>query len=146
MQYNIIDNNVDGPFPIVPNWPGFDKVGFTTIDAAVNWGNGKAYFFKDTNYLKYDIRKNIFEGPFPIVPNWPGFDKVGFTTIDAAVNWGNGKAYFFSKDRYLQYDISKDIVDGISEPESFVIGEKWPGFKNAKVMDGSSFESSVSRP
>ena len=143
LQYNIIDNNVDGPFPIVPNWPGFDKVGFTTIDAAVNWGNGKAYFFKDTNYLKYDIRKNIFEGPFPIVPNWPGFDKVGFTTIDAAVNWGNGKAYFFSKDRYLQYDISKDIVDGISEPESFVIGEKWPGFKNAKVMDGSSFESSV---
>lgn len=42
--------------------------------AAVNWGDGKAYFFKGLLYASYDLKDNrITPGhPLPIALYWPG--------------------------------------------------------------------------
>src|SRR5689334_16052762 len=64
------------------------------IDCAVDFGNGKAYFFRGAEYIRYDIASDRADPGFPkpIAGNWPGlWDR----DIDAAYNAGAGKAYFF---------------------------------------------------
>ena len=85
LRYDIATDTVDAGFPIniIPNWPGFDTAGFTKIDAAVNWGNGKAYFFHDDKYLQYDIATDTVDSSLLIDPEllgqgWPGFKAAGF--------------------------------------------------------------------
>ena len=87
--------------------------GIRLIDAAVNWGNRKAYFFRAGQYVRYDITTDRVDPgyPLPIAGNWPGLAEAGFDSIDAAVNWGNGKAYFFRAGHYVRYDITADRVD-----------------------------------
>jgi Hemopexin len=64
------------------------------VDAAVNWGNGTAFFFKRPQYLKYDIghdRVASVVPPYPldIAPDqWPALVPVGFTSgIGTALEW-----------------------------------------------------------
>ncbi|MFF3190994.1 hemopexin repeat-containing protein [Streptomyces misionensis] len=44
------------------------------IDAGVVWPNGKAYFFRDREYMRYDIAADKVDPgyPLPIGSNWPG--------------------------------------------------------------------------
>ena len=45
------------------------------IDSAVNWGNGKAYFFSGEKYLRYDIANECVDSGYPALineSNWPG--------------------------------------------------------------------------
>ena len=126
-------NRVDGDVrSIADGWPGFADAGFAdSLDASLNWGNGKAYFFRGADYIRYDIATDqVDEGyPLQIAENWPGFGEAGLADgVDAAVNWGNGKAYFFSGGVYLRYDIAADAVD-TGFPVR--IGEFWPGFEAA---------------
>jgi matrix metalloproteinase-14 (membrane-inserted) len=94
-----------------------------SVDAAVNWGNGKAYFFgyipdnDQLNYVRYDIKADKADPGYPKPVNnstWPG---LGLDTITAAVNGGNGKAYFFGyidgvdELQYVSYDIKTDRAD-----------------------------------
>lgn len=75
------------PLPITGFWPGLAEAGFAGgIDAAVNWGNGKAYFFKNGNYIRYDLAADTVDTPVqPIAGNWPGLAEAGFADrIDAA--------------------------------------------------------------
>lgn len=86
--YDLLNDAVYPNYPrtIKGNWPpinhpnilnklsdfGFDD----KLDAAVNWGNGKAYFFKGNKYLRYNMDSNN-EGvevgwPKDIGPNWKG--------------------------------------------------------------------------
>ena len=139
VRYDSETDRVDEgfPLPIDGNWPGFGDAGFDTgIDGAVNWGNGKAYFFRRDRYLRYDIAADRADDgfPLPIAGNWPGFEGTGFDGgVDDGVNWGNGKAYFFRGDRYLRYDVATDTVDdGFPLPTA----GSWAGFAEAGFATG----------
>ena len=108
-----------------PAWPGVWETG---VDATINWGNGKIYFFKKSQYLRFDIASNKVDSGYPKEINsstWPGLWIDG---VDAAVNWGNGKAFFFKKNQYIQYDIAEDRSD--SGYPKIVDGNSWPGIWN----------------
>jgi hypothetical protein len=138
-RYTVVRNAVDPgyPKPIAGNWPGMSDVGFASgIDAAVNWADGKIYFFKGSQYVRYDLPSNKVEPgyPKPIAGNWPGVAGTGFENgIDDAVNYGNGKVYFFKGDQYLRLDHATKKVDtGYPLP----IGLFWPGMANAGFGSG----------
>lgn len=80
---------------------------------ATIWPNGKAYFFKGSQYLRYDPVTDATDAGYPraIAGNWPGFPPDFAAGVDADVLWPNGKAYFFKGDRYIRYDIAADRVD-----------------------------------
>ncbi len=127
VRYDIKTDRVDQGYPKPINnetWPGVPW--FDGIDAAVNWGNGKAYFFKGGQYVRYDIKADRVDPGYPKPINndtWPGVP--WFDGIDAAVNWGNGKAYFFKGGQYVRYDIKADRVDpGYPKP---INNDTWPG-------------------
>lgn len=82
------------------------------IDAAMNWGNGKVYFFRDGEYLRYDIPMDRPDPgyPRPIAGNWPGVWEDG---VDAAMYPGGDTAYFFRGEEFRQFDIALDDVDVI---------------------------------
>jgi hypothetical protein len=125
------------PLPISGQWPGFAGTGFELgVDAGVNWGNGKAFFFRGSQYLRYDIAADkVDDGyPLPIAGQWPGFSEAGFDGgISTAINWGDGNAYFFKDDKYLRYNIARDKVDdGYPLP----IADFWPGFGPAGFGSG----------
>jgi hypothetical protein len=127
-RYDIKADKVDPGYPkAIDNstWPGLPwKDGF---DAVVNWGNGKAYFFKGDRYVSYDIKTDKVDPGYPKpIDNstWPGKAKWG-EGFDAAVNWGNGKAYFFKGGQYISYDIKGDKVDP-GYPKD-IDNSTWPG-------------------
>ena len=50
------------------NWPGMPD-SWTHFDAAINWGNGKAYFFHGAEYARYDIALDALISPrVPFIP------------------------------------------------------------------------------
>jgi Hemopexin len=123
-----VDNRVaEGPLRIDEHWGGFDEARFSSgIDAAVNWGDGKAYFFRGRDYIQYDIASDTVDPghPAPIAGNWPGMEEIGFADgVDAAVNWGDGKVYFFRSNEYARYGIGVGVDDGYPKD----IAGNWPG-------------------
>ncbi|WP_052914277.1 hemopexin repeat-containing protein [Protofrankia coriariae] len=132
-QRNQVDEE---PRPIAGAWAGLAEAGFADgVDAAINWGNGKAYFFRGDSYVQYDIGADrVDDGyPQPIAQDWPGFADAGFADgVDAAINWGNGKAYFFRGDSYLRYSIGVGTDEGYPRP----IAGNWPGLGEAGFSDG----------
>ena len=76
MRYDIATDQADPgyPQPIKDNWPGFPASFAERIDRAVMWNNGKAYFFKDSEYIRYDVTTDKVDPgyPLPIAGNWPG--------------------------------------------------------------------------
>jgi len=92
------------------NWPGLLALG--PIDAAVNAGNGKIYFFGGGNYLRFDIANWRTDSGYPRPVNettWPGLPALG--RVEAVTNIGNGKLMFFSGRRMLRYDVAADRAD-----------------------------------
>ena len=95
------------------------------IDACTAWANGKAYFFKGSEYVRVDLAtKEADPGyPKPIAGNWKGLWP---GDIDAAVAWNNGKAYFFKGSEYIRVDLAtKDADPGYPKP----IHGNWPGLE-----------------
>ncbi len=121
----IVANAIDEAI-VVGNWPGLWTA---DIDAAVNWGNGKVYFFKGGEYIRYNIKADVSDAgyPSPISGNWPG---LWTDNIDAIVNWGNGKVYFFRGSEYCRYDIEQDSVDP-GYPRT--IAGNWPGLWSSGI-------------
>ena len=129
-RYTVLRNAVDAgyPKPIAGNWPGMSDIGFDSgLDAAVNWGNGKVYFFKVNQYCRYDLPSDKVDTgyPKPIAGNWPGISGTIFTSgIDAAINYGNNKVYFFKDDCYGRLDLTSKALDA-GYPK--LIAGNWPG-------------------
>ena len=77
LRYDIAGDKTDAgyPRPIAGNWPGFPADFAAGVQAAAVWNNGKAYFFKGSQYLRYDIAADKVDAgyPRPIAGNWPGF-------------------------------------------------------------------------
>ena len=99
---------------------------FKTIDAAVEWDNGKAYFFKGGQYIRYDIRSDRADPGYPKPINNETWSGIPWTDgIDAVVNWYNGKAYFFKGGQYIRYDVKTDRADpGYPKP---INSQTWSG-------------------
>jgi hypothetical protein len=133
VRYDIKADRVDPGYPKPINnetWPGIPWT--DGIDTAVNWGNGKAYFFRGSQYVRYDIKADKADPGYPKPINnetWPGIPWMD--GIDSAVNWRNNKAYFFKGSQYVRYDIKADRVDP-GYPKS-INNENWPGIP---WMDG----------
>jgi Hemopexin len=139
VRYGVAADSADAGYPqrIADQWPGLGAAGFGDgINAAVNWGNGKAYFFKGDGYLRYDLAANRADDGYPqrIADQWPGLDAAGFgSDIDAVINWGNGKVYFFKGDGYLRYDMAANGADD-GYPQR--IADQWPGLDAAGFGSG----------
>ncbi len=94
---------------------------FNRVDAAIEWGDGKVYLFREDQYVRYNPGTQVIEaGPKPIAGNWRGIPE---RDLDTAVNWGNGKIYFFKGDQYFRYDLVADCVD---EDYPKRIADSWP--------------------
>jgi hypothetical protein len=127
IRYDIATDKADPGYPKnidSGTWPGMI---FTDgIDAVVNWGNGKAYFFSGNRYIRYDVATDKADPGYPKnidSGTWPGL--IFTDGIDDTVNWGNGKAYFFKGSRYIRYDMKTDRADP-GYPKN-IDGSTWPG-------------------
>lgn len=84
LRYDIATDQVDAgyPKPIKDNWaPNLPVEYESGIDHVVIRNNGKAYFFKGTQYIRYDIATSRVDAGYPkqVAGNWPGLwaDGVG---------------------------------------------------------------------
>lgn len=60
------------------------------MDAAINWGDGRAFFFKGSKYVGYDIETNFVDHhicPRDIAEGWPDFPAASKSGGNAAVNY-----------------------------------------------------------
>ena len=90
------------------------------------WPNGKAYFFKGSQYVRYDPGADKADPGYPkaIAGNWPGVPAAFAAGVNAVAVWDNGKAYFFKGNQYIRYDIAGSKVDP-GYPK--LIAGNWPG-------------------
>lgn len=114
-EYLAFDVNEDRippgyPAPIHGNWRGF-PAHWTGVDAAIVWPNGRAYFFRGSEYLAFDIDQDCVlpDYPAPILGNWKGWPP-HWPNTEAAVAWPNGRTYFFRGNEYLAFDMAEDAV------------------------------------
>jgi len=109
--------------------------------AAVNWENGKVYFFKGDQFLRYDLKTNRADPGFParIFDQW----EMPFRwNVDAGIMVGT-TAYFFSGDSYIEFDTKTEALD----PKCLVLGcppkmaerwSDWPATWTGRRVDAAA--------
>ena len=132
-RYDYFMDRTDGGFPanITTFWNNWPATWTDGIDAGIVWNNGKAYFFRGSQYIRYDIANDSVDAGYPksTAANWGNWPAT-WTSIDAAVMWNNGKAYFFRGSEYIRYDVANDSVDaGYPKP----IAGNWPGLFTSNI-------------
>jgi hypothetical protein len=128
-EYLLFDTHQETVLPGYPkrihdNWRGFPHH-WTGVDAALVWPNGRAYFFREGEYIAYDIDADAVLPGYPrrIHGNWQNWpsDWGGCTS---AIMWPDGSAYFMNENDCITFDIESDMVlPGSME----TVGEAWPG-------------------
>ena len=130
VRYDWASDRTDPGYPksIAENWHGL-PAGFTSrFDAAVGGQGpfaGKAYFFRDNQYIRYDWASDRtdpgYPKSFPLL--WPGLPPAFTTNVQAALNGQGpfaGKLYFFRGSDYARYDWTADRGDpGYPQPIEF---------------------------
>jgi len=77
-----------GPARIGDFWTHLHPFFHRDIDAVVNWGDGKAYFFKQDRYARYDIGDDLIDvGPALISDVWTHLHPFFHRDIGAVLNW-----------------------------------------------------------
>ncbi len=96
------------------------------------WPNGKAYFFKGSQYVRYDpVLDRADAGyPRPIAGNWPGMPASFAAGVTANVVWNDDKAYFFKGSQYARYDLKVEKVDA-GYPKA--VNGNWPGIGTVPI-------------
>ncbi|KAI9767388.1 MAG: hypothetical protein M1839_004530 [Geoglossum umbratile] len=148
------DTAIFGPANISDEWPSLVKAGFKTVDAAFPSpeGEGMAYFFSGTQYVKIKVvpgtqEDTVVFGPASIADEWPSLSKSGFNTIDATLpipepgkrlsariaghNRKVGSTYFFSKTRYTKIRITPGTRDDTITYGPANISDEWPSLAKA---------------
>lgn len=133
-RYNYRDDKVDAgyPQPIAGNWIGFEgfEGGARDIDAGFNAGNGKAYFFKGTQYVRFDIASDRVDPgyPKPIAGNWSGLERFtgGARDIDDVLEVNGSRLYFFKGSQYIRYNLTTGDKADKNYPLD-VSGATWAG-------------------
>ncbi len=136
LRWEVGGGGIDAGYPrsTSDGWSGLAGTGFEGgVDASLDLGTGKLYFFKGDTYLRIDNATNSVDGQVSaIAGNWPGMAEAGFADgLDAAINDGAGTAYFFRGGQYVTYDIAADRVSG--GPAS--IADDWGGLADAGFAD-----------
>lgn len=150
-RFDLSSDTTDSGYPKTidtTTWPGLEKFtgGAGNIDAVLNWGTGKAYFFKGDEYIRYDIASDKADPGYPqsIISGWPGLDKFegGARDLDAAIDWTNGNVYFFKGAQYIRYNKSGDSAD-YSYPR-FIGKNSWNGMQVWPLGIDAAFRASSS--
>jgi hypothetical protein len=92
LRYNMGDDTVDAgyPKPISAGWSNIGAPFISGIHAAVNFGEGKAYFFNGDQYVRVDIATNAVDAGYPqdTATWWPALVPAGFTSdLSDVVEW-----------------------------------------------------------
>jgi hypothetical protein len=69
VRYNVEGDAADAgyPKPIARGWTGLAQAGFDSgIDAALDLGTGKVYFFKGAQYARVDQAANSLDREYPL--------------------------------------------------------------------------------
>lgn len=127
-----------GPTAISNAWGSLRDAKFDTIDAVLPMGNGVAFFFSGTNYIRVDgiqlgkSTDSLAAGPHPISSSWPSLKQAGFETVDAVLPMGGGVAFFFSGTRYVRIGGIK-VGSGGDTVQSgpYEIADQWTSLKSA---------------
>lgn len=108
----------------------FPKMPFSQIDAALDYMNGKVYFFRKDEYTRYDKASKSFDAGYPktIEGHWAD---LGFLKVDAAISWSNGKSYFFRGTQYSRFDRAADKTDPVY-PQS-TNSKRWPDMPYSEI-------------
>jgi hypothetical protein len=113
------------PAIIVDKWPG---VTFPRIDAAVNYGDGRLFFFSGNQYVRFDIARGRTADGYPKAINettWPGVAG----PVQSAVAHG-GALYFFSGNRYTRFNPDTGrAAEGYPRDTA----SHWPGLTFSKI-------------
>jgi hypothetical protein len=127
------DNDAPG-YHINKHFLGF-PAHWEKVDAVVNYGNGRIYFFYQNAYARYDIYENRFDQPVKDThSNWIGLPP-HWENFDAALNYGNGKVYFFRDGMYVRYDMDIERVD----QDIRFIADGWRGVSPSAIRVTAAF-------
>ena len=124
-RYDIAKDRADSGYPrkIIDYWETWPLAWASGIDASVNWGNNKVYFFRGGMVMRFDIPSDSVDiDPVSITSTFSGWPNA-WTSVDAGIRGTGSKAYFFRGNQYLRVHVPTMTVD--QAPTA--INGNWPG-------------------
>jgi hypothetical protein len=132
---------INGPKPILSEWPSLRKAGFNTVDAVLPSpaDSNETYFFSGERYVLVYFEPGrvddyIVNGPKSIITEWPSLRKAGFKTVDTILPHPDNKhqAYVFSGDQYVLIYFKPGAVDDYIVNGPKLVRTEWPSLHQAE--------------